>query len=69
MKFSNIDKATRNSAWTRVRMPPGSVVKRWEIKIWLQQQSSTGGYYHYYGGDSYWFELSQDAAMFALRWT
>lgn len=82
MKYWNKDKDIRRRCWTKVTHPMRTA--RWvlnsgdaifteyvpadELKQWCQQQASTGRFYHYYGADTWWFEKSQDATHFLLRW-
>ena len=67
MKYWNKDKEVRRRCWTRVTKVPGKSSTQ-EVKRWCQHQTSTGKFYYYYGSDSWWFELSDDALAFKLRW-
>lgn len=70
MKYWNKDKDIRRRCWTKISRPKNLYhVRDQALKRWCQQQSSTGKFYVYYGTDTWWFERSEDAMMFALRWS
>jgi hypothetical protein len=67
MKYWNKDRDIRRRCWARVVRARGATPDS-EVKRWCQQQSSTGKFYFYYGTDTWWFERSEDAVLFTLRW-
>lgn len=67
MKYWNKDKDVRQRCWVKVYRKPGSTNA--EIKRWCQLQSSKGKFYYYYAGNSWWFEDSEDAILFVLKWS
>lgn len=70
MKYWNKDKEIRRQCWTKVNRPKQLYqIGDSELKRWCQLQTSTGKFYVYYGSDTWWFEKSEDAVMFALRWS
>lgn len=68
MKFWNKDKDVRRRCWTKVTRTPSRHSNQ-EMKRWCQLQSSKGKFYYYYGSPNWWFERSEDAVMFSLRWS
>lgn len=69
MKYWNKDKEIRRRCWTKVNIPNQLYrISDSELKRWCQQQLSTGKFYDY-GTDTWWFEKSEDAVLFALRWS
>lgn len=70
MKYWNKDKEVRRRCWTKISRPKNLYhIGDQELKRWCQQQSSDGKFYVYYGTDTWWFERSEDAVLFALRWS
>lgn len=69
MKFWNKDKDVRRRCWTKVTRPNEFTHGNRDLKVWCQQQPSTGKFYYYYGTDSWWFERSEDAMFFLLKWS
>lgn len=67
MKYWNKDKDVRRRCWTKVEVPLGRHSKQ-ALKRWCQQQASMGKFYYYYGKSTWWFERSEDAVLFSLRW-
>lgn len=69
MKYWNKDKDVRRRCWTKVTRPSGALkVGNQALKRWCQQQSSSGKFYYYYGTESWWFERSEDAVWFLMKW-
>jgi hypothetical protein len=82
MKYWNKDRNVRRATWSRVTVAPPTLTEiltamkelkaingRQTIKYWCQAQQSTGKFYNHYSSDTWWFELEEDAAWFALNWT
>lgn len=67
MKYWNKDKDVRQRCWISVNRTPGTSSNQ-EIKRWCQQQPSKGKFYFYYGSKNWWFEKSEDAVIFLMRW-
>lgn len=63
MKFWN-KKEHKN--WTLVMVVSNDYRK--DMLQWCRQHPSTGKFYRYYGNFNWWFEKSEDATLFALRW-
>ena len=70
MKYWNKDREIRRLCWTRVQRPTNlyHITDR-VLMHWCEQQSSMGKFYVYYGTDTWWFEQSEDALLFSLRWS
>lgn len=68
MKYWNKDKDIRQRCWTKVVVGPNTVGDN-VLTRWCQQQSSNGKFYKYYGSSTWWFERSDDAVFFLLRWS
>lgn len=69
MKYWDKDKQIRQMSWTKVNLPKNlDDVGKIGPKMWCYQQSSTGKFYVHYKTDTWWFELSEDAIMFKLKW-
>lgn len=69
MKYWNKDKEVRKQYWTRIHYEPFGKNNKYDINRWCRQQPSTGKYYVYFGTNNWWFERSEDAVLFALRWS
>lgn len=66
MKYWNKNKNVRQRCWTRVSIIQSKNPS--EIKRWCQEYPSAGKFYFYYGSNNWWFEKSEDAIIFTLKW-
>jgi len=69
MKYCNKDPEIRYQSWTKINIDTST--PRWyydteEKTQWCKAQNSQGKFYYYYS--NWWFELPEDATLFALRW-
>ena len=66
MKFLNKKKIAR-SGWPTTKPPAIENVRK--AKEWCQQHPSIGRFYYHYTNTRWWFEYSDDALCFALKWS
>ena len=68
MKYWNRDKKIRQAHWHKIARPYSSYSGNYQtLKRELQLHDSTGKFYMYFGGDTIWFERSEDAVWFTLK--
>ncbi len=66
MKFVNKKKLLR-SGWPK---SPAPLTKHsLDAKLWCVRQSSNGRFYQHYNSAYWFFEHSEDALLFRLRWS
>lgn len=65
MKFYNKNKIARRSNWLKVSVATSS---RTEMMLWCKRNPSPGRFYNYYGTNNWWFEFTDDALAFKLKW-
>lgn len=66
MKFLNKKKVERRG-WATSKPPAYHLMQ--QAKVWCQQQPSTDRFYFHYTNTRWWFENSEDALAFSLKWS
>jgi len=67
MHYNSPGKTHREKHWVRVNNGPDSEGKNRAHK-WCNDNPSTGNFYHFYAAPTWWFENSEDALLFKLKW-
>ena len=66
MKFLNKKKVERRG-WATAKPPSHHLMQ--QAKVWCQQQTSPDRFYFHYTNTRWWFESSEDALAFSLKWS
>lgn len=66
MKWHRANRKIRRRSWIAVNAPSREIKD--QAAEWCKQTESTGKFYYHYTNTRWWFEKSDDAILFTLRW-